>query len=484
MKRSVLLFVCLAGALLCAQRAEAQVPDTMDVPFGTFEEWDLYPADSLSVMGGMIKLPVNYDHELPRGWSVPVYVVDDTFTYSGMEVPLNVSLPLAVTYADSVNAPEGRKALVARTFLFSEVMTPTAMSLAEGLLDSTLTQMLLPTILTTGQVNLTNLLPLVQQLTFNTTELSWMLDLMDTADMNDYLTGGFALNGFKPGKLEGKFIYRDPGHGSDDDNGAVIMIGTRYDTAQHRRVLVGAGVKRLYELGDSVHYVPFDLEYTSLSSYFPQSYGYYDADTMVVMVISSASGKFQHGSRLFVDELRLVSRPNPCGQVTNLHVVKNAPMNVQIAWNNTLAPDSWEVEYGPAGFVRGLGTTMTVTDSTAYFYWMEVNSQYDIYVRGLCGDTAETEWVFMTLETAHVGIEEAQGEGIRLMPNPAAGRCVLDLGNEEASRVRLYAADGRLVRELTVRGEREVELTLPCAGVYVVEVSQAAGRACKRLIAK
>jgi hypothetical protein len=40
------------------------------------------------------------------------------------------------------------------------------------------------------------------------------------------------------------------------------------------------------------------------------------------------------------------------------------------------------------------------------------------------------------------------------------------------------------VRELTVRGEREVELTLPCAGVYVVEVSQAAGRACKRLIAK
>ena len=323
MKKTVFLLFLMA-AVLGAPSAKAQVVlDTMDVPFGTFESWDSYPADSLSLMGGMISLPVNYDYELPTGWNVPLYNFNDNLNYSGLVIPVNLSLPVAVVYPDTMLAPEGNRGVVARTFRFQDVVTPTAYAMAADLLDSTLTSMVLPSVLLTGQINLDSIIPLIEQIVGVSEDLSWMLRMVDSVDLNNYLSGGFALNGFRPGKLIGKFIYRDPGEGDEDDCAAVIMIGTRYDTLQHRRVLVGAGVKRLYELYDSVNYEPFEFDYTSLSSYYPESYGYYEADSMVVMVVSSVADKgFQYGSRLYLDQLQLVSQPNPCGRVEGLRVIE------------------------------------------------------------------------------------------------------------------------------------------------------------------
>jgi len=490
MKKTALLVILLVAAVLGTPSAKAQVvQDTMDVPFGVFEEWNSYPADSLSLMGGMVTIPVNYDYQLPTGWGVPVYSLNDTFDYSGITFPVSLSLPVAVVYPDTVNAPQGSKALVAETFRFQDIMTPTAYTLATNLLDSTLTSTVLPSLLVTGGINLDSILPLLDRLTGNSADMSWLLDLVDSSDINDYLTGGFPLNGFKPGKMIGKYIYIDPGLGDDDDNAAVIMIGTRYDTLQHRRMLVGAGVKTLFELYDTVNYEPFEFEYTSLSSYYPESYGYYEADSMIVVIVSSASDKgLQYGSRLFIDELQIVRQPDPCGQVTNLHVEENAPLYLHLTWNNTSEPDSWEVEYGMAGFVRGAGTTVTVTDSNAYFYSLEFNTWYDFYVHGICGDTAETEWVYVSVLTDSIstqqGIDEVDGALVRLYPNPAQGHCTVDLGEVEASVLRLYSVEGRIMKEMDVRNEERVELTLPGEGIYIVEVLTAEGSVHKRVIGK
>jgi len=489
MKKTVLLVVLMVAAVLGTPSAKAQVvQDTMDVPFGGFEQWDSYPADSLSLMGGMVNIPVNYDYQLPTGWSVPVYSINDTFDYSGMSFPVSVSLPVAVVSADSTNAPEGDKVLVAETFRFQDVMTPTAYTMASSLLDSTLTSMVLPSVLVTGTINLDSILPLMEHLTGNTSDMSWLLTMVDSTDINNYMTGGFPLNGFKPGKMIGKYIYSDPGLGDDDDCAAVIMIGTRYDTMQHRRMLVGAGVKTLYELGDTVNYEPFEFEYTSLSGFFPESYGYYEADSMIVLVVSSASDKgLQYGSKLYLDQLQLVRQPDPCGQVTNLRVEENEPLYVHLAWNNTAAPDSWEVEYGMAGFVRGTGTTVTVTDSNAFFYSLDFDTYYDFYVHGLCGDTAETEWVYVSVLTASLppqGIDEVNDERVKVYPNPAMGRCTVELGGVEASLVRLYSVEGRIVKEMAVKNEERVELTLPGEGIYIVEVLTAEGSMHKRVIGK
>jgi hypothetical protein len=489
MKKTVFMLFLMA-AVLGAPSARAQVVlDTMDVPFGTFESWDSYPADSLSLMGGMISLPVNYDYELPTGWNVPLYNFNDNLNYSGLVIPVNLSLPVAVVYPDTMLAPEGNRGVVARTFRFQDVVTPTAYAMAADLLDSTLTSMVLPSVLLTGQINLDSIIPLIEQIVGVSEDLSWMLRMVDSVDLNNYLSGGFALNGFRPGKLIGKFIYRDPGEGDEDDCAAVIMIGTRYDTLQHRRVLVGAGVKRLYELYDSVNYEPFEFDYTSLSSYYPESYGYYEADSMVVMVISSVADKgFQYGSRLYLDQLQLVSQPNPCGRVTDLHVEEQIPMYLHLAWSNSATPDSWELEYGTRGFVRGTGTTMTLTDTNAYFYSLTPNTQYDFFVHGLCGDTAETEWVYLSVLTdsipTHQGIGVVEAERVKVFPNPAMGRCVVDLGGVKASQLRLYTVEGRVVLEQAIKDEEQLELTLPGTGIFIVEVKTEGGNVYKRLIGK
>ena len=161
MKKTVFLLFLMA-AVLGAPSAKAQVVlDTMDVPFGTFESWDSYPADSLSLMGGMISLPVNYDYELPTGWNVPLYNFNDNLNYSGLVIPVNLSLPVAVVYPDTMLAPEGNRGVVARTFRFQDVVTPTAYAMAADLLDSTLTSMVLPSVLLTGQINLDSIIPLI-----------------------------------------------------------------------------------------------------------------------------------------------------------------------------------------------------------------------------------------------------------------------------------------------------------------------------------
>ena len=490
MKKTVLLAVLMLSALMVAPSAKAQVvTDTMDVPFGKFESWVSYPADSLSLMGGLINLPVNYDYQLPEGWSVPRYNLDDTLDYSGMSFPVSLSLPVAVVYPDTLYAPEGNKGVVARTFRFQDVVTPSAYSMASGMLDSTLTSMILPSVLVTGEINLDSLIPLISRLTINTSDMSWLLTMVDSVDLNNYIAGGFPLNGFKPGRMIGKYIYRDPGEGDDDDNAVVVMLGTRYDTLQHRRLLVGAGVKRLYELYDTSHYELFEFDYTSLSSYFPDSYGYYEADSMVVLVVSSASDKgFQYGSRIYLDQLRLVSQPTPCGRIVNLHEEENIPMYLHIAWNNTATPDRWEVEYGQAGFVRGRGTTVVVTDSNAYFSSLSLNTRYDFYVHGLCGDTAETEWVYLSVLTdslpSQQGINGVYGESVKVYPNPAKDRCMVDLEGVKASLLRLYTIEGRVAKEMDVKGEEQVELLLPGEGIFILEVMTAEGNVYKRVIGK
>lgn len=479
------LFVC-TGLFAPSVRAQATY-DTIDMPFGMFESWDSYPADSLSIMGGMIKIPVNYDYELPTGWSVPRYRLSENLEYSGMTIPVDVSLPVAVVYPDTIkNVPEGNRALVARTFRFEDVVSPTAYSMAESLLDSTLTSIVLPSIVITGQINLDSVIPLIDRLTVNSTDMSWLLNMMDSVDMNAYLSGGFPLDGFRPGKLLGKYIYKDPGDGWDDDCGAVIMLGTRYDTVEHRRMLVGAGIKTLYELYDSINYEPFEVEYTSLSSYFPESYGYYEADSMVVMVISSCSEKgFQYGSRLYLDQLKMVSQPMPCGRVVNLHSEENAPFYLHIAWNNTSLPDRWEIEYGKSGFRRGFGTTVTVNDSSYIFASLDLNTLYDFYVHGLCGDTAETEWVFLSVLTdsipSHQAIDPVESERVQLYPNPTQDRCTIDFAGLKANSVRLYDPQGRLVKEMDVKGMERVALTLPSAGVFILEVITDEGKEYKRV---
>lgn len=473
MKKFFYVVVALSFMFIGGNAANAQVgTGIMDVPMGCFEDWDSVPSETISLM--FMSMPVGYDYELPQGWSIPKYEVNETLSYSGLNIPISASIPVAKIWKDTVNMPQGHGALVAQTILLEDVVNPAVYSIASGLLDSSLASTVLPSIVATGEIHLDKFIDLMGRMLENDEDLSWMLPMLDTLDINDYLSGGFALNGFEPKRLQGYYKYIAADVALQRDNGAIVAIGTRYDTVTHRRALVGAGSKNLFQLYDTVNYEPFFMDYFSLSEYFPAGYEYQQADSMIVIVVSSASDKARtRYSRLYVDSLQLVSKNVDCGQIVNFEVAECGITTVRLKWNNTAAPDTWEVEYGHSGFSQGRGTLTTVHDSTIILIDLDYDTDYDFYVRGLCGDTAYTDWVFTSCHTdslpRHEDINSLEASQVRVYPNPAQGRVTVDMADAKVQGVKLYSIEGRELLSATP-AQSQMVIDLPYKGLFVIEV--------------
>ena len=56
-----------------------------------------------------------------------------------------------------------------------------------------------------------------------------------------------------------------------------------------------------------------------------------------------------------------------------------------VHWSEVGTATAWTVEYGPAGFEPGTGTTENATDTTITVYGLNPNTEYDIYVWSDCG---------------------------------------------------------------------------------------------------
>ena len=473
MKRFFSTIVLLAACYAAGAQAPVY---TMDVPFSNFESWTEYSGDTLSLLG--MPIPLRESYTVPEGWAVPVLSVDETLSYSGLDIPIALDLPLSNLSRDTMHAPQGHSALIAETFTLSSLLTPMAYQLAESFLDTSLTLQVLPSIAATAEIDLMKLVPLIERVLNQQSDMDWMLYMLDSVDINDYFRGGFPLNGFEPKMLHGYYKYYNANLSTTPDNAAVVAFGTRYDTIEHRRVLVGAGSKMLYELYDTVNYEPFHMDYTSLNDYFPSGYEFSVADTMVVMVVSSASEKFRtEGSKLYIDSLWLEEIDGSCGRVYNVRNVSPYYTSARIAWNNTVVPDRWETEYGLKGFIQGRGTRATVTDSVLDISGLRPGTEYDFYVRSMCGDTANSSWGYVCFRTDSIpeGISDVELSRVKVMPNPCDGRCVVDFGGLQVQRVRLYAMDGRMLQDVAARGS-QMEFSLPQKGVYVVEMLCVDGR--------
>lgn len=472
-----LLFIPILLALFFSTPSVAQTIDTMPVPMGNFEQWDYHPGDTMTVM--IFPLPLNAGSYLPTGWNVPEYTVNDTFSYMGFSLPINATVPFAHVWNDTVNAPQGSSALVAESFLFSDILSPIAYTLAEPMLDSNLSSIVVPSVVSTGQVDLNAILPFMERMMMNTTNYDWVLDLVDSVDINDFISGGFPLNGFEPKRIHGYYKYITS---NGNDHGALLAIGTRYDTITHRRMLVGAGSKMLHQLYDTVDYEPFEMDYALLSDYYPAGYAFEDADSMVIFIVSSASDKFRaHHSRLYIDSLVLIHEADTCGRVFNFVASDVTYSTVNLSWNTTFLPNEWLLEYGESGFTLGRGTQMHLSDSSVFIYTLDPGVTYDCYVRAVC-DEADGPWTYVTFTTDTMYVPPTPPEGIApngesdivFYPNPAHGQCHIQFGNTAVSRIRLYTVDGRMLQDMPVT-QCEYTLTLPSAGLYFVEVDTPQG---------
>ena len=488
MKKIFVAVVVCALAFGYSCRVHAQTTDSiLPVPMGNFEQWNDFPGDTTMLMG-FLPVPLYGSYTLPEGWYVPTYSVNDTVEYSGFTLPLNFSVPVAKPWRDTVHAPQGRSALVAESFLLEDVLSPLAYSLASSFLDSSLLDEVIPSIVVNAQVDLMKILPLLERASENVDDFSWLMDIMDTADLNDYIVGGFPLNGFEPKQLRGMFKYQDGnGSGDIDDNATVLMLGTYYNQELGKRMLVGAGSKNLFQLFDTVLYEPFQMEYFTLNEYFPEEYAFVEADSVVIIALSSTNGKNRaRGSKLFLDSLTLAQYDGSCGRVFDVEVDHQNQVMAMIKWRNTVVPDRWTVEYGEAGYVRGRGIRAAVTDSVVYLTNLTPGTTYDFYVRSECGDTASSFWGFVqfttdTVTTHDQSIDEVYARQVKVSPNPAKGVCTMEFGDAPVSQMTLYDITGRVEETRTVAGE-SITVALPRAGIYIIALQTPQGIVYKKVV--
>lgn len=101
-------------------------------------------------------------------------------------------------------------------------------------------------------------------------------------------------------------------------------------------------------------------------------------------------------SYIYLDDISVNLLPS-CYPVDSLRVDNVTPSSVELLWNGNAS--SYEIEYGPVGFAQGQGTTLTSTSSSILLGALSGNTNYDVYVRGICSTTDQSDWSMLSFWT-------------------------------------------------------------------------------------
>ena len=489
MKRIAILFLSLLMIVSLKLVGQTTIP----LPNSSFENWSTGNGYSVSVF--FLSLPVYDSYTYPTDWNFPTYPVNEDLTYSGMSVNVNTDLPLLKVVDVTSGVPDGSHAIGLQSFMVSDIINPTVYNLAAASFDSAIVSSVFPTVLSTGAVNVDNLMPMVGELTSQYDSLSSPLTFFIGRDLDSLIDGGIALNGAVPGRLTGYYQYTSAIGG---DRGGVLMLGSRYNPETQRREVVGGGYTT--DLTDVDNFTSFEVPYTPLSE-IDSTAEYAEPDSLVLMLIPSATTEPQQGSIL--DRLQLwMAGVDPvedtCSAIFNLTVNSVDTTHAELSWTYEGEPDHFEAEYGLQGFELGTGTQVTVGTSTLPLSGLTPDTDYDVYVHCVCGATLEGDWAMVSFRTDtlpaviedttttpddSVSIHGYALDHLLVYPNPAQGQCVVQFEQELPSAVRLYSLSGQLLME-AVPAKETMELVLPAAGVFLLVCEMKAGVVTRRIISQ
>ena len=137
-------------------------------------------------------------------------------------------------------------------------------------------------------------------------------------------------------------------------------------------------------------FVPVDTVYCSATSVFE----YFEVD----LDAYNGTGKYiafktlvSSTGALYLDDVNINLIPS-CKRPDNVTVSNIDMTSAQIAWHERGNATAWEIEYGPAGFSHGTGTTVPVTQNPYTLTGLTAGTQYDAYVRANCGNSDLSDW--------------------------------------------------------------------------------------------
>lgn len=91
-----------------------------------------------------------------------------------------------------------------------------------------------------------------------------------------------------------------------------------------------------------------------------------------------------------IDNLTLERIPS-CTQPLHVNASNIHATSADISWTDMTEANQWTVEYGPAGFAIGTGTTITDTTNPITINGLQNDFTYDVYVKTICDD-GESEY--------------------------------------------------------------------------------------------
>jgi hypothetical protein len=80
---------------------------------------------------------------------------------------------------------------------------------------------------------------------------------------------------------------------------------------------------------------------------------------------------------------------NGCAVPSGLQVDDITNSTARFYWQSSVPTSIFQVQYGPAGFAVGSGTTVSSSNPSKYLENLQAETQYDVYVRAYCNDIAD-----------------------------------------------------------------------------------------------
>ena len=139
-------------------------------------------------------------------------------------------------------------------------------------------------------------------------------------------------------------------------------------------------------------FVPVDTITTQVTAYTIYDVllnQYTGSGTYIAILAPQPASGYNYG---YVDNIRVETIPT-CSRPRDLTVTSVAVNSISLSWTEMGQASDWIVEYGPAGFTQGTGTTTQVQYTpTATITGLQPNTKYDFYVKADCGGGDQSYW--------------------------------------------------------------------------------------------
>ena len=178
----------------------------------------------------------------------------------------------------------------------------------------------------------------------------------------------------------------------DVNTNAMSTLQLTFDARNNSSYTFQLVVGVMTDPANKATFVPVDTivttsnAYTSYDVLFDQ---YTGTGEYIALMAPRPASSYNAG---YVDNIRVDLIPS-CPRPHDLTVTNVTTNTASLSWTEMGTSYDWVVEYGPAGYIPGTGTTLQVQYTPSVTVnGLQANTQYDFYVKADCGGGDVSDW--------------------------------------------------------------------------------------------